>query len=275
MSIADEWLQAIHRLSERAALPRVRAVHVPQDPEPGKRSSFCAVELEGSTTGLAYIALEGTRERLFQLDLQALAGADPLQLAAGFATQDGAARALGFATLNALARWLFDRSGFEPPHSRDSLGGIVPEAGGRIGMVGLFEPLVQRIRDAGAHLTVLELPPRPEVESPAYRLSHDPAQLRECSQVLCTSTVLLNDSFESLRAQCAAANVFVLIGPGASCLPDPLFTRGVTRLAGSWVLDPAGVFDALATGRSWSEHARKFELAPQDYPGFEALLARL
>ncbi|MDE2599631.1 MAG: hypothetical protein KGL40_08410 [Rhodocyclaceae bacterium] len=274
MSVATELLQAFATLSQHLPLPRVRALHLPRS-EHRKQSSFCAVELDDGTPGLAYIALGDTRERLAHVDTASLAGANALTVAQGYVGGDGAARSIGFATINALTRWLFDRAGFEPPHSAGSLGEVALKPGERVGMVGLFGPLVKQIRESGAHLTILELPPVPELDREGYRVTHDPAALRDCTRVLSTSTVLLNDSFESLRVHCLAATEFVLIGPGASCLPDPLFARGVTRLGGSWILDPAGVFDALETGRSWSEYARKSALDRLAYPGFEALLGRL
>lgn len=274
MSVATELLQAFATLAERAPLPRVRALHRPHS-EHKKQSSFCAVELDDGTPGLSYIALGDTRERLAQLDAASLTGTDALAVAQAYVDGDGVARSLGFATINALTRWLFDRAGFEPPHGGDSLGGVALRPDERIGMVGLFGPLVKQIRDSGPHLTILELPPVPQLDRDGYRVTHDPADLRNCTRVLSTSTVLLNDSFESLRAHCVAAKEFVLIGPGASCLPDPLFARGVTRLGGSWVLDPPGLFDALESGRPWSGHTRKCTLDSTSYPGFDTLLGRL
>jgi uncharacterized protein (DUF4213/DUF364 family) len=76
-------------------------------------------------------------------------------------------------------------------------------------------------------------------------------------------------------AHCHAAEYFAMVGPGASCLPDPLFARGVTLLGGNWVTDRAGFLDALANGRPWGIHARKFTLLRDAYPGAAALRERL
>ena len=274
MSVATELLQSFTALAQRVPLPRVRALHLPAG-EHKKQSSFCAVELEDGTPGLSYIALGDTREQLEYLDAASVAGADALTVAQGYVAGDGPARSIGFATLNALTRWLFDRTGFAPSFSGESLGGIALQPDERIGMVGLFGPLVKRIRESGAHLTILELPRVPQLERDGYRVTHNPADLESCTRVLSTSTILLNDTFETLRMHCTGAKDFVLIGPGASCLPAPLFARGVTCLGGRWITDAPALFDALESGNPWSEYSRKCVLDKTDYPGFNALLERL
>lgn len=274
MSLGADLLRAFGQVAVRRVLPRVRALHLPQTQTCGrKQSAFCALELDDGTIGLAYVGLGDVRNDLSALDT--VRGGDPLDLLRGCAQPEGAARVLGFATANALTRWLFDRAGFVPPASRDSLGGIAAAPGVRVGMVGLFLPLIDRVVQAGADLTVLELPPEVPGDRGGWRLTLEPRDLAACSVVLCTSTVLLNDTLDEVRTACRAARSFVLIGPGAGCLPDPLFARGVTRLGGSWVLEPAAVVAALQDGRTWTEHVRKFELDRADYPGLAALLARL
>jgi uncharacterized protein (DUF4213/DUF364 family) len=86
--------------------------------------------------------------------------------------------------------------------------------------------------------------------------------------------VLLNDTLDDLLAHCVAAREFALVGPGASCLADPLFRRGVTRLAGVWIADAVAFKRALAAGQPWGASARKFMLERAHYPGLAALLAR-
>lgn len=273
MNVSADLLRAFQMLGERTLLPRVRALHLPKKPGcSGKMSAFCAIELEGGVIGLAYVGLDDTHARLEGIDVSA---ADPLRLIKASVAAHGTERSIGMATANALTRWLFERTAYEPPRSRDSIGGIRVDAGVRVGMVGFFKPLLSRVLETGSDLTVLELPPEEPGTRDGWRITLNPADLADCSQILCTSTVLLNDTLDRVRAACRAAEDFVLIGPGAGCLPDPLFARGVTRLGGSWILDSAGVIDALGSGQSWSGYARKFQLDRNDYPGLQTLLNRL
>jgi uncharacterized protein (DUF4213/DUF364 family) len=276
MSVAREIVVLLERLAKAAPLPRVRGLHLPPAHKGDeKEGEFCALELEGGAMGLSYVLLGDTQQRLGELDLAGLKGADALQVARWYATGQGVRRTVGFAAANALCRWFFDRAGFEPDASRDSIGELEPAPGDRIGMIGHFGRLIERIVATGAELTVIELRADLAGEFPGYRVTLDPGALAACNKVLSTSTVLLNDSLEPILANCRGARYFTMVGPGAGCLPDPLFARGVTLLGGTRVVDREAFRAALLAGESWSPYASKFALAPTAYPGFEELLKRL
>ena len=134
-------------------------------------------------------------------------------------------------------------------------------------MVGLFPPLLQAITGSGARLTVVELRAELAGRHAGYEVTLDPAALRACDKVLSTSTILLNDTLDSILEHCTRAREVVLIGPGAGLLPDALFARGVTGIGGSWVEDRAAFVAALAAGRPWGRSARKFLWRRETYPG--------
>jgi hypothetical protein len=276
MNIADEMLQTLARAFTDTPAPRVRALHLPPAKWDGsKDGEFGALELDDGSLGLSYVLLDGTLAALVSGAQGAgLIGADALAVARGWAQGRGAERTLGFAAVNALTRHLFDRAGFVPPAAADSIGGLAPQPGEHIGMVGYFPPLVGQVTACGARLTVLELKAALAGRSDGFRITLDPRALEGCDKLLSTSTVLLNDTLDEVLSHCASARAFAMIGPGASCLPDPLFRRGVTLLGGVWI-EQAGAFKhALAAGQPWGRHARKFALARTGYPGIEALLAR-
>ena len=162
---------------------------------------------------------------------------------------------------------VMERIGFAPPRATDSIGGIDPQAGDHVGMVGLFTPLLKQVTAAGAQLTVIELNPDYAGHYDGYRVTLDAAALEDCNKVLSTSTILLNHTVDDMLAHCRNARRIVLIGPSAGCLPDPLFARGVTVVGGSWITDRAGFIDALRRGESWSGFAYKFALGAADWPG--------
>lgn len=277
MTVANDLLALLERFSGRTHLPRVRALHLPPlATAGGKNGEFCGLELEDGSIGLSYVLLDDTLPRLAaENGTASLAGADPLALARRYASGQGVERTLGFAAVNALTRCLFDRAGFAPPSSKDSIGGLDPVAGDHVGMIGLFSPLLRPCVEAGARLTVLELKAELAGERDGYVVTLDAARLAECNKILSTSTVVLNDTLEKVLSACRSAERFAMIGPGAGCLPDPLFARGITTIGGSWIMDRAGFADALAAGTSWSAYARKFAIDVQCYPGAEALLTRL
>jgi uncharacterized protein (DUF4213/DUF364 family) len=277
MSFASDCLRQIARLDERWRLPRVRALHLPPDPAPGEpRGEFCALELDDGTLGLSYVLLDDTLARLRAADPSlGLAGVPALEVARQLADGVGARRALGLAAVNAASRWFFDRAGWQPDPSIDSIGALDPRPGEHVGMIGLFTPLIPRVLAAGARLTVVELKPQLAGDRDGWRVTLDARELLDCDKVLSTGTLLLNDTLERMLALCRRARVIAMVGPSVGCLPDALFDRGVTLLGGTWVLDAAAYVDALRAGEQRQGLARKVATVRDTYPGFDALLARL
>lgn len=279
MSFAAEYLAQLDAFAARSPLPRVRALHLPPpQPDGGdgdNKGEFCALELDDGSLGLSYVLLDDTLARLRDdAGGFGLSGADALAVARRYASADSFAKTIGFAAANALTRCLFGRAGFRPGDSRDSIGQMNPQAGEQIGMIGLFRPLLGRILQSGARLTVVELKAALAGESEGYRVTLDAAELAACSKVVSTSTLLLNDTLDRMLDHCRSARWFAMVGPSAGCLPDALFARGVTLLGGSWVKDRVGFIDALKSGEPRSEFAGKFVLTADSYPGFDELLAR-
>jgi uncharacterized protein (DUF4213/DUF364 family) len=276
MRFATEYLAQLDAFAAQGPLPRVRALHLP----PGRyvqdnRGEFCALELEDGSIGLSYVLLDDTLERLLDgAESLGLRGADALALARRYVDDSGIWKTLGFAAANALTRCLYGRAGFRPDASADSIGHLQPQPGERIGMIGMFTPLLRRITASGARLTIIELKPELAGEHDGYRVTLDAEELSGCSKVVSTSTLLLNDTLDRMLAYCRNARWFAMIGPSAGCLPDALFARGVTLLGGTWIKDRDGFTAALRRGVSLSDYASKFALTADDYPGFEALLAR-
>lgn len=276
MGVAAELVALLERAGAAMPLPRVRALHLPPPSASGsKDGEFCALELDDGSVGLSYVLLDDTLAALRTGDGAALEGAPALEVARWYAGAPGTRRTLGFAAVNALTRCLCERAGFRPADARDSIGGIEPRPGEAVGMVGLFPPLIKAITARGAPLVVLELRADLAGAREGWRVTLDAQELARCAQVLSTSTVLLNDTLDDVLAACANARRLVLVGPGAGCLPDPLFARGVTALGGAWIEDREAFVDALRRGEGWGRHARKFVLERGDWPGIDALLVRV
>lgn len=276
MTFATDLIAELERATAGHSIPRVRALHLPPpEAAESRNGEFCALELDDGALGLSYVLLGGILPRLAASDdPHTIVGMDALQLAREFVAPTAGAggdaeirRTLGFAAANALSRTVMERMGFAPPRAIDSIGGIDPQAGDHVGMVGLFTPLLKQVTAAGAQLTVIELNPDYAGHYDGYRVTLDAAALEDCNKVLSTSTILLNHTVDDMLAHCRKAQRIVLIGPSAGCLPDPLFARGVTVVGGSWITDRAGFIDALRGGESWSGFAYKFALAAADWPG--------
>jgi uncharacterized protein (DUF4213/DUF364 family) len=267
MGIATELLIDLECHLAGHAAPRIRALHLPPTPWNGsKDGEFGAIALDDGTIGLSYLLLDDALARLSARRDDWPVGADALAVAREWCDgADGARRAVGFATLNALSRLCFDRAGFVPPPATDSIAGLDPQRGEHVGMVGHFPPLLQAVTASGARLTVLELRADLAGNHDGYRVTLDPAELQTCDKVLATSTVLLNGTLDAVLANCTKASEIALIGPGAGCLPGALFARGVTVVGGLWVVDAPALVAALTRGESWGKMAKKFVLTRGDW----------
>ena len=276
MSFANDYLAQLEAFAAETRLPRIRTLHLPPaQPVQDNKGEFCALELEDGSLGLSYVLLDDTLARLRnEIDSLGLSGADPIAVARRYATDSGLWKTIGFAAANALTRCLFDRAGYRPDESADSVGQINSLPDEHIGMIGYFKPLIGRVLATGAKLTIVELKAELVDISDGYCVTLDPGQLSDCTKVISTSTLLLNNTLDRMLACCHKARWFAMVGPSAGCLPDALFSRGVTFLGGSWVNNREGFIAALRSGEPRSDYASKFAITTTNYPGWRTLILR-
>jgi uncharacterized protein (DUF4213/DUF364 family) len=270
------WLaDAAQRIDATLGPVRVKRIVLPPLADgPGKEGEFCAVELDDGSVGLAFTLLDGTLAALHARGENSPEGRAAMELVRGYAAGDGAARALGLATINALTRRLHDRAGFVADDSTDSFGSLALAPGDRLGMVGHFTPLIGQARALGIPVTVLELKAELVREEPGLVVTLDPARLAGCNKIVSTSTLLLNDTFEAVAGCWRGAEAVAIVGPSAGCPPDPLFAAGVSAVGTAWIADAEAFLARVAAGEKWGETSRKVTLTPQRYPGLDALLAK-
>jgi uncharacterized protein (DUF4213/DUF364 family) len=133
------------------------------------------------------------------------------------------------------------------------------------------------VQAAGGRLTVVELDAamvaRQRARYPDLDITLKRAALAPCNRIVGTSTMLLNDTLDTMLAAASAAQSFALIGPSAGLWPDALFARGVTLMGGTLVTDGPALRQAMQAGASWSATTRKFAIDRAGWPGWERLLA--
>jgi uncharacterized protein (DUF4213/DUF364 family) len=272
MSVLAELSQLLVPLSDEFPVPPIARVCVPPHrPAPDKGSEFIALELADGSVGLAYALPHGALDRIRADGLSDIPGRDPTMLLGRSDAGDPIGRVLRLASANAVSQWLFRLAGFSLDFVTDSLAELAFSPGDRAGMVGYFPPLVRHLRRQGIDLTVLELKQALMQRAERFRVVSDPSALAGCNKVLCTSTVLLDDSLRQALAYCTGATVAV-IGPGAGMVPDPLFARGVAIVGGIRILRPIRFNRLCRRGESWGESGRKYCIRASAYPGFPALL---
>jgi uncharacterized protein (DUF4213/DUF364 family) len=275
MSIDEDYLRLFEVLA--AALPpaEITGLHLPPLVEDGAyRDEFGFVFLSDHSVGPFYVSLDPILRTLWRRypRLGEVRG-DPIDLARGLDGGDLAERALAIGAFNAWSRSLMRRAGFEPPDRGARKEVPAASSGAAVGIVGYFGPVIDRLVDAGREVLVLERQPERVPERPGVRLTTSAVDLAACVQVLCTASVLINDTLDELLDACRDS-AFELVGPTGSGLPDALFAKGVQAVGGIVFDDPARLRDALERGDSWGSAGRKYRIRPPDYPGVDALIAR-
>jgi len=149
--------------------------------------------------------------------------------------------AMGLATANAL---------IEPPpvdavDDREATTYLNLQKGVKIAMVGLFSPLVTRIRATGAELTIIEKnSARMEILGDTEKKN----ALKSCDVAIITATTLLNNTFEETINLLGTPRAVAIMGPSTPLLPAIFRNTPVTHLGGAVVADSARVMQIISEG---------------------------
>jgi len=204
--------------------------------------SYVGVRLDNDTSGLAAVVPDITSRGCTALsDAGKYAGSPAADLLLGLkAGKNVLQRAIGLATANALIELPAG-----PMEDREATTYFNLKPGDKVAMVGLFSPLVERIRATGAILTVIEKnPQRLELLSPDDRQQ----ALKDCDVAIITATTLLNHTFEETIAALGQPRVVALMGPSTPLVPDIFRDTPVTHLGGALVVDSGRALQIISEG---------------------------
>jgi uncharacterized protein (DUF4213/DUF364 family) len=185
-----------------------------------------------------------------------LSGRRAVELLEEAASPDQIRRALGIATLNALADLCWQRCPHPGVTLRDGIDAFEAAAihqNQHVVLVGAFIPFLRSLKRMDQSYNVLELNPamlKPE-ELPHYRPASEAASVLPIGDVvLMTGSTLLNGALEDLLALRRPDARVVVVGPTVGLLPEPLLQRGADFVGGIRVVEPAVFLDVLAEGGS-------------------------
>lgn len=200
---------------------------------------YLAVRTESGSTGIAAVvpdaALHDCRalgqsvfagRRLSELLDLLKSGSNPLERALGLACAN--------AVLNSRLPDIPEQEALELMH----LG-----KGDRVCMVGRFPPLVARVEQTGAALSILEREAsRGGILDPDEQLK----RLRGCSVAIITATTILNGTIEKVLGQLGKPRHVALLGPSTPLCPEAFRDTAVNHLGGSIVNDPGQVMRVVS-----------------------------
>jgi uncharacterized protein (DUF4213/DUF364 family) len=119
------------------------------------------------------------------------------------------------------------------------------QKGVKVAMVGLFTPLVSRIRATGAELTIIEKnPARIEILGDAEKKE----ALKACDVAIITATTLINNTFEETINLLGSPRAVAIMGPSTPLMPAIFLDTPVTHLGGVTVADSIRVMQIISEG---------------------------
>ena len=148
-------------------------------------------------------------------------------------------KALALATANALIRQEqsdMEGDSFELFH-------LTPKD--KVAMVGRFTPMVGRIENKGASLTILE---KDAVKGLVLSKRERRTVLKNCTVAIITATALLYDDLEDIFNDLGAPRHVALLGPSTPMLPALFTDSPVTHLGGVRIIDAAQILPIVSAG---------------------------
>ena len=276
MTIIAEYMEIANRIADCTEILLVEEAYFPTlEMNPDRAAEFGVIVLADGSVGLTYLYLDPSMRDEDRSYLNHLEGKNPLALAQHYSGDGGWQTAVALGALNAIGQFFLRRADYPFDFSRDSLTALDLGVGDRLGMVGYFPPLVERVRELNIPLTVIEKRDKFVQSDGHFEVTLDTRRLAHCNKVLCTSTTVLNNSLDNILEHCQQAEQITIIGPTAGFLPDPLFKRGVHTLGGTTVQDTATFLQRCRNGERWGNTSKKYCIHRDNYPGFEYLLAWL
>jgi uncharacterized protein (DUF4213/DUF364 family) len=206
-----------------------------------------------------------------------LAGRRAADLAREALSGHGIRRAVGIATLNALADCCWQRRPHPDVELRpavDAFDATEIRAGDKVVVVGAFVPFLKELKRRGQAFLVLEQDSATlkADELPFFRPAEQAAEiLPEADVALITGATLVNNTLENLLALVRPETRVTIVGPTVGMLPDAFLARGADVLGCVKITDADAFLDLLAEGGSgyhfFGRSAQKLVLArrPVEY----------
>jgi len=202
---------------------------------------YTAVALNNASTGLAAVMRENMGSHCTVVAKAGTHAGMPASELLAYLTnaRNSVEKALGLATANAIL------SALAPYEESDTLTLMKLSPKDHVVMIGFFGPLVSRIKQTGAQLTIIEKnKDLPQVVS--FNSRGD--ILKTCTVAIITATSILNNTLELILNDIENSRWVCVLGPSTPVCRDIFVGTPVTHLGGSVVLDSAKVMQIVSEG---------------------------
>lgn len=204
--------------------------------------SYVGVKLDSGTTGIAAVLPDISHRGCTDLkEAGTYTGAEAQHLIKYLLESKSSLHlSIGLALANALVKLPVDTH-----EDREATTCFNLKPGEKVAMVGLFAPLVERIRATGANLTIIEKnPARIDLLSDKEKKQ----ALKECDVAIITATTLLNNTCEETLAMLGRPRIVALMGPSTPLVPEIFSGTQVNHLGGAIVTNAQRVLQIISEG---------------------------
>ena len=210
---------------------------------------YTGVKLEGGQAGICHSLLSEITPGCCQIIQGAgtIAGQTALELLSLTDSWDLIERIIGIATVNALSQIVFeahpDKYAVEKRNLIEVLE-VSPED--VVVLIGVIIPFIPFLRSKAKQLYILERGVRKEKEIlPDFACEEI---VPRADVVVITGSSLANGTIDRLLELSEKAKTVAIVGPTVSCIPDPLFDRGVDFTGGLRIINPDKAMQIIAEG---------------------------
>lgn len=223
---------------------------------------FTGVKLSAGTAGTCATPHDATPADIccpisaHRVAFRRIAGRPAAEVMRAALSESGLSRAVGIATLNALAELSWQRRpdpGVALLHGADAFDASELRADERVVLVGAFIPFLKELKRRRQPYLVLERSPAAlkTEEMPFYRPAEQAAAVvPQADVLLVTGSTLLTDTLEDLLALARPDTRVTVVGPTVGMLPDAFLARGADILGSVRIIRPDDFLDLLAEGGS-------------------------
>ncbi len=161
--------------------------------------------------------------------------------------------AIGVAVINAISNLLMDNgyNNYKVWNYKDALDLVDIDKNDRVAMIGAFPPFIRKIKDYTNNIHVIERNPRAldrDELTTLYSEEKGKEIIPESDILIITGVTVVNHTIDGILDIAKKAKDIVIVGPTASMIPDPLFKKGATLLAGVKIYDANKMLKIIGEG---------------------------
>ncbi|TFF98785.1 MAG: hypothetical protein EU547_00470 [Promethearchaeota archaeon] len=188
---------------------------------------------------------------------------NPLEVSKLSFSDDIIKKVIGISCINAISQHLLFNYEFNLKYSEKKIAGLDFNSINSVGFIGAIVPTMKKLAKTGIDKIFLRENDKSKIPENIDKLiiKEDLDFVEEIEVLLITGSSLANDTIDNILDLSSNCKEVVLIGPTASCIPEPLFNEGLTRIAGMRLMEPNKVCDVIMKGggtRQFKKFGRKY-----------------